>query len=449
MIHSRRQFLHNFILTAMSLIMKPTAFAAQTYPEKRTAQPICDLFRAVNGSPSENMKKVIELMGGIENLFGRDDVVVIKPNVQWWNQGAPNLLALKTFVELIMNRPGGFTGEVVIAENCHRGPKPWESAGWVHAFERNSDLNNITNMSELGSNLKKKYGAQYSTCYWINVSNGKKRIYSPADGEGYVYCDGTGGVPLLAYSNGVAGKENREVIMTYPIFRTDNDTIIDLKNGIWKYSAYTKQPLRFVNFAALNHHSTYCGATSAIKNYLGVSDLSGGPDPSKDGKLTDKYYNFHSFPYNKWEPGPEPGMLGAEIGMYLRTIRKADLNITTAEWIGLADRIDPPVVRTKAVIACTDPVALDYHTTKYLLYPNSKISVHDPDNKKGPLCQYLMKCGKEGGGIYNEEKVSVKSFDFMKQIFQEDKNLYITGKKLWGFKPKSIMKYIYMRYLLN
>jgi hypothetical protein len=44
--------------------------------------------------------------------------------------------------------------------------------------------------------------------------------------------------------------------------------------------------LKFVNFAALNHHSTYCGMTSTIKNYLGVSDLSGGPDPFNDGKLT-------------------------------------------------------------------------------------------------------------------------------------------------------------------
>jgi hypothetical protein len=42
--------------------------------------------------------------------------VVIKPNVQWWNQGAPNLLALKTFVDMIMDRPGGFSGEVIILQ---------------------------------------------------------------------------------------------------------------------------------------------------------------------------------------------------------------------------------------------------------------------------------------------------------------------------------------------
>ena len=140
----------------------------------------------------------------------------------------------------------------------------------------------------------------------------------------------------------------------------------------------TMSRLKFINFAALNHHSTYCGFTSLIKNYLGVSDLSGGPDPSNGGKLTDRYYNFHSFPFNKWAPGPQPGMIGAEVGVFLRTIRKADLNIVTAEWIGLADRIDPPVVRTRTILASTDPVALDYHSAKYVLYPNSLITFSRP-----------------------------------------------------------------------
>ena len=82
------------------------------------------IYRSMNGSPSENLTKVVELMGGIKKIIGSDDVILIKPNVQWWNQGAPNLAALKTFVDLIMERPGGFRGEVVIAENCHRGSSP-------------------------------------------------------------------------------------------------------------------------------------------------------------------------------------------------------------------------------------------------------------------------------------------------------------------------------------
>jgi hypothetical protein len=84
-------------------------------------------------------------------------VVVIKPNVQWWNQGTPNLSALKRFVDLTMNRPGGFDGEVVLAENCHRGSKPWKHAGWTAQFTINSDLNRINNFNDLSQHLKKNY----------------------------------------------------------------------------------------------------------------------------------------------------------------------------------------------------------------------------------------------------------------------------------------------------
>ena len=404
--------------------------------------------RAVNGKPDENLQKVIEMIGGIERVVGEDDVVVIKPNVQWWNQGAPNLSALKAFVDMIMDRPGGFNGEVVIAENCHRGPRPWESlsSGWAGNFERNSDLKNIHNMNDLSGHLKKQYVKRFSACHWIDVGAGAKRVFGPKEENGYVYCDGTHGVPLFSLDNGSRGGDRRSVIMTYPVFMTGKGIVVDFKNGIWEKGTYTGQPLRFINFAALNHHSTYCGATSAVKNYLGITDLSGGPDPHSGGKLTDEYYNFHSFPYNKWAPGPAPGMLGAEIAAFMYGIRKADLNITTAEWVGLASRIHAPVVRPRAVLASTDPVAVDYHAAKYLLYPNSRLSIHNPDEAKSPVHQYLKKCAEYGGGVFDEKYVEVKSWDFTSRTLQGDSDLVMVGDKLWGANPKALLKYLYLRY---
>ena len=307
----------------------------------------------------------------------------------------------------------------------------------------------LNNFNDLGAHLKKKYGDKFSICHLINVDAGNKRVFGPEDGTGYVYCDGTGGVPLISFDNGARGDDFREVIMTYPIFKTDKGTLVDFKNGIWENGGYTDQPLKFINFAALNHHSTYCGATSAIKNYLGISDLSGGPDPHNNGKLTEKYYNFHSFPFNKWTPGPKPGMIGAEIGVFLNTIRKADLNITTAEWIGLVSRTEPPVAHTKAILASTDPIALDYHSTKYLLYPNSRISVHNPDDTKRPMYQYLVNCAEKGGGFFDEKYVDVKSYDLKTKIFQGDDDLVVMGEKTWGHDPKHLMKYLVLRYFMG
>jgi len=446
---SRRGFLKKIAVSGGLLALGPKAFAKVNPVKKKTEDARVTVYRALNGTPAENLTKVIEMLGGIEKIVGADDTVVIKPNVQWWNQGVPNLSALKTLIDLIMNRAGGFNGEVVIAENCHRGSEPWNStnSGWIRKFERNSDIQGIENYNDLCRHLKNKYEKIFSTYHWIRVSYGAKRVYGPSDGDGYVYCDGTGGVPLLRYDNGLTGEGYRATIMTYPVFTTDKGTITDFKNGIWSKGSYTGQPLRFINFAALNHHSTYCGATSAIKNYLGISDLSGGADPFNQGKLTGEYYNFHSFPFNKWSPGPKPGMLGAEIAVFMDTVRKADLNISTAEWIGIASRTEPPVAHTRTVLASKDPVALDYHATKYILYPNSKCSIHNPDDKNSPLHQYLAKCSEEGGGIFDERHVEVKSHDFTKNTLQQDDQLVVSGEKEWGWQPKMWAKYLALKSL--
>lgn len=443
---SRRDFLKEILLGSIVMLLPETA--RNVHPASRSPHGIqCRIYRAMNGSPSENLVKVIDMMGGIEKLIGHDDIVIIKPNVQWWNQGAPNLSALKAVVDLIMNRPGSFNGEVVIAENCHRGQYAATSmsSGWAPRFQVNSELPGVSNMNDLTDLLKKHYGNKFSTIHWLDVACGGKRVYGPADGNGYVYCDGTGGVPLLACDNGRTGQDHRSTIMTYPICITGRGTVVDFKNGIWAKGSYTGQPLRFINFSALNHHSTYCGVTSAVKNYMGVTDLSGGPDPHNNGRLTGNYYNFHSFPFDTWAPGPAAGMLGKEIGAFIKEIRKADLNITTAEWIGLSSRTDPPLAHTRAVLASTDPVALDYHGAKYIVYPNSRIRFHDPDHAKGPLSHYLKRCAEEYGGFFDEATVDVRSYDIENKRMQNDTELAIIAEKDWGRDLKPILKYLYLR----
>ncbi|MGA2531543.1 MAG: hypothetical protein ABSG19_00760 [Candidatus Aminicenantales bacterium] len=403
------------------------------------------VFRAVNGSPSENMEKVLAMMGGAERLFGDDDIVIIKPNLQWFNQGAPNIAAVEALITLIMEKRGGFKGEVVIAENVHRGSRPWETGGWHTDFDRNSDLPGIKSYNGLADRLKKAFGDRFSVCHLIDVGSGGKRVYSPPDGPGYVLCDGSGGIPLLAMDNGLPGLNKREVIMSYPIIRTDKGTIIDYRWGAWEKDSYTPQPVKFINCAALNHHSQFCGMTSSVKNYLGVSDLSGGSSPIGGGKLVDHYHNFHSFAFNWSKKGPVPGMLGAEVGYFLKTVRRPYLNITTAEFCGLIDRTNLPVAHTKAIAASTDPVALDFHMARYVLYPNSHVSVHDSEAPKSPTRQSLDQCARTGGYCIDEKYVEIKSFDFSTHSFQADKNWVIRAETQWGGDIKSLMKYAVFR----
>jgi hypothetical protein len=442
---SRRHFIKRMLLAGGLLTLRWNGIAAGTLRKTTVEEAQQLVYRGINGTPGENLLRVIDLMGGIEKVIGFADVVVVKPNVQWWNQGASNLAALSALVDLIMKRPGGFKGEVILAENCHRGSSPWRSEGWARSFDRNGDLLGISTMSGLASALKNRYGSRFSLRHWIDVGAGGKRVSGPWDGEGYVFCDGSRGAPLITCENGVEGPNRRVTIMTYPISRSDTGKMIDFKNGIWERGSYTGQPLRVVMFSALNYHSTYCGLTSTIKNYLGVTDLTGGPDPNAGGCLTGNYYNFHSFPFDKWAPGPKRGMLGKEVGIFMNTIRRADLNITTAEWVGLSSRTDPPVAQTRAVLASIDPVALDYHAAKYVLYPNSRLFIHSPDEPKSPVRHYLKECCDAGGGVLDESLVKVISYDFAKRGLQEDDELVVLGQKHWGTNARALLKYFVLR----
>ena len=440
----RREFLLGSLAAAASTVLRPSPLFAKRVEKTTGPDTTSTIFRSVGGSPEDNLEKVLEIGGGIARLVEENAVVVIKPNVQWWNQGAPHPGALRRLVDSIMSRPGGFAGEVVIAENCHRGAEPNKSAGWSRVFDRNS-VDGLRHMGDLVVELKKRYGNRFSVRHWIDVDAGAGRVFHAGEGTGYVYCDGTGGTPLLACGNDRHGEKKRRTIMTYPIFTTDRGAVIDFKHGVWKGGRYTDQPVRFINMAALNHHSTYCGMTSAIKNYLGVVDLSGGADPRRGGRLCGDYHNFHSFPFDHWGEGPQPGMLGRAVGTFMATVRRADLNITTAEWVGLASRVDPPVARTRAVLASADPVALDYHAAKYILFPHSGIRAHDPDWETGPLWNDLKECAAAMGGTLDETKVGVRSYDFIEKRFQADHEMVVPAAVTWGRDPKTLFKYAYLR----
>jgi hypothetical protein len=99
------------------------------------------------------------------------------------------------------------------------------------------------------------------------------------------------------------------------------------------------------------------------------------------------------------------------------------------------------------VCACTDPVALDYHTTKYILYPNSKTQLHNPDNTKGPLYHDLQKCSEQSGCTFDEQYIDIQSFDHSKMRLQKDNELVVRGEKTWGHDIKSLLKYFVMRLL--
>ena len=444
---SRRKFIQKVGKGAGMLAVAPIVWDSNSINKLTDISVISHIYLARDNGPEQNIEIIIDMMGGIENLIGTDDIIIIKTNAQHYNQGSPNLAAIKRFIELIIGIPA-FKGEIIIADNNHSNNWPWLHGAWHNIFEINSDIPNVHNLSDL-INLFQNQGYNHVTsCHWIDVDKGGRLVNDPADGDGYVYRTD------LVCDNGATGEDYRETIMTYPIFTSSYSGItIDFANGAYQNGDYTEQPVKFINFAGLCSHGSYTGATSAIKNYLGIADMSGGW--RQGGKLLDNYYNFHSFPFNDAGPGPVPGMLGREVGTFLKTIRAADLNITTAEWVGWEHRrkIDK-AEHTGTILASTDPLALDYYATKYVLYPagqanNSYLGEKlNPDREDLPLRQYLEKCHELGIGTLDEGEMevhtmphsSVQIISFIAQVIKNSVELICTIGTTTNFYGLEIQK---------
>jgi len=428
---SRRKFVYIIatISAALTLLFFKRRFFTVLMPSKtnqltgnhEVRYPVSEIFLAKNGAPQQNVTKVIDMMGGISCLIGTNDIVILKPNAQWWNQGRTNLEAMKGFIDLVLSIPS-FQGEIIIAENHHFMDESLSDSekdnirGWVHTGEINGEIEGINNnLNKLIEHFHKK-GFQNVTKYhwrdggpkrniWGNGQNGGI-VESPADGDGYVWTD-------IDYTfRGFLGFKKWKVKMTYPIFTSAYSGItIDFKNGAYSRDEnggchyLSEKPIRFINFSALNTHGKDTGITSSVKNYMGITDLSCG----FWGLKPEGYFNVHAcgerfFPYAKAGP----------LGYFMKNIRRADLNIVTAEWVGWGSRIDiKRATRMRTILASKDPIALDYYGAKHLLYPLSKKKWHDPDNSESSTRKFLQLALKTSGeGTLDERLMKINHFDF-------------------------------------
>jgi uncharacterized protein (DUF362 family) len=398
-----------------------------SWKEKNYSNMASQIFESKNGTPEQNMAKVIEMLGGIETIIGKHDIVILKPNAQQISHNMTNTNTIKGFIDQILGI-NGFSGEVIVAENHHGSLD--NSGGWT-TTQRNGDYN----LNELIAYYADRGIANVTKYHWRdagpvpNLSDNAQRgriVSGPEEGDGYVWCD-------EEYSY-----EGRRTRMTYPMFTSSYSGVtIDFKNGAWKKGKYTGQQVKFINISALRNHSN-AGVTATVKNYLGVVDLSCGYKGNKPAG----YYNFHYIAVD-WPSssilrksmkslitsnlirkqritrkianyvGPQNGALGGAVGHFMKTIRIADLNIIAAEYSGHEGRHKAPG-HTKIVLASTDPVALDYYAGKYLLLPlgGTRAQHNNPDNPRGTFHKYLKLCHEQGIGTIDEKKMVLHKFDF-------------------------------------
>jgi hypothetical protein len=169
------------------------------------------------------------------------------------------------------------------------------------------------------------------------------------------------------------------VKVSYPKFKTKYGTYISLKFGIWNNTTniYNSDKLKIINVPVLKSHSGY-GLTACIKHYMGVPSqtLTGTHSVIGDGALA----------------------------TIMVEVRSPILNILDAIWINpipMGNSGCGPATSysdssfTNVICASTDPVALDYWTSKHVMIPAtiqrgySGYSSLDPDTPSAVFHQYL------------------------------------------------------------
>lgn len=395
---------------------------------------ISRIYLVRNGAPQQNITKIIEMMGGIETIIKPTDIVVLKPNAQWWNQGTTNTDAMQGFIDLVLGIPN-FSGEIIIAENHQYDGD--NSRGW-DTDQRNGKFN----LNELVEHYQSRGYKNVTKYHWRVAgttalplegdAQGNSRVTGPEQGDGYVWLEDS-------FYLSPAG---RKCVMTYPVFTSSYSGItIDLKNGAWKDGTWLNNTnVRFINFSALNHHGLYCGVTASVKNLMGVVDMSCG----FPGDLPEGTYNTHHIGVSKLKELSRRRLVwriagtdifrrycyrnfhhtGGALGYFMKHVRMPDLNIITAERVGWGSRVDlAKSFQSKTILASQDPVALDYMAAREVLLsgtPPQETSsdgyryheLNNPDIKDGPFHKFLAETVKQGVGTLLTGKMQLITWEY-------------------------------------
>ena len=353
------------------------------------------IYVARNGTPVTNVQNVIALAGGIQRFIDYDDAVVLKPNGQWPNQGYTHTLCIKALIDLIINRPGGFGGEIIIAEHVHRDPTAALTGSYCWNMSAGNRLRNWPDMNYF--ELIQYYHS------WGILNVAAIPLYDSGSGD---FSAVSGPAALSSGRHGwvrasyTAASNGRKVRLSHPVLYSGfSGKWIDLKNGVWENGAYNGQKVKLIVLPTLNNHGSldaedYAGPTSAIKSHLGIVDFTGDSNTP---------YTLHSVGFNA---PVRPEALGESVGYLITRILSPAFYMTCAEYTGYGGRTGSTATQTKTVGLCTDPATLDYWMCKHVMFPCRTNQVFmNPDNDYN-LRKTLVGCRSMGLGTLNEAEIT-------------------------------------------
>jgi hypothetical protein len=402
-------------------------------PEKDKAA----LYVGKDAGPAANVDAALGKLGGLGKLIGVDDLVVIKVSAQWWNQGMTNVAATRRVIEHILEIPG-FKGEVVVFENTHfrfldkkdDDPTRGLTRAFTHPSVVNVDVPGWDKLGDLGPHFA-KLGAPVSMVGLVD--GGESSLagdpwYDPEHAHGVYGGDGRGPLEPGELRDGYfwdfdqvfSVRRSRvgsaRTPLTWPRFTSPKTgAVIDLRDGVFRREAgklvATGQKLRFINMTTGNEHGS-TGFTGATKSVMGIVDMSAGALGTHP--LARGYQSVHYFG-RTGRPNPENDptwRMAGPLAQWCARVRKPDLYITVAEWTAFIPKVGWDAsddmrhhaacrAQTKAVVAGTDPVAIDTYCVRNLLMPLGSKNAHehdldDPDSKVNCFLRYYREVARAG-----------------------------------------------------
>ena len=386
---TRRDFLRYSGVASSALTFSPfflerlTALAA-------AEPPLTRVYKVMNGADCfQSIAKLWQLLGGPTQYIGATDIVVIKGNAQWPNQGYTHTGCIKAVIDQILAIPG-FSGEIHICDNVQSGS--WYGSAGTGSRAHNWPDHNWESLAAVyRANGKPVATKRWANGPWRSISFPGTSVWNPANGEGWTRSFFT--------HNG------RNTYFSYPIFQSPltPGRMIDMKNGVWENGSYTGRQVKAIFMPTLNNHGygseDYAGVTSAIKSFFGATEIHSG-----DNAIWNGYYHIHSSSYTQ----SSAQTAGELAGRFINTMYAPVLYVTAAIWSGWDSRTGS-AAETKTVLACENPVTLDYVASRDVISPYAAWLNPDLNNNTR---KQIVGCNSQGIGTISPSMFEIVTYDF-------------------------------------
>ena len=385
---SRREFLRRFGIASGALTLSPY-FLDRMASVCEAAGAGVKVFQVRNGDCFQNTAKLWEMLGGPSRYIGPNDIVVIKGNAQWPNQGYTHTGCIKGVIDKILDIPK-FSGEVLICDNT-------QLYGSDERFGFDADVDHRThnwpnhNWNSLAAEYQTN-GKPVAVKRWRSDTN-YYTVHDPANGEGWTRSFFT--------------FHDYNTYFSCPILASPltPGRLIDMKNGVWEGGHYTGQKVKTIFMPTLNTHGEgtwnpdHTGVTSAIKSFFGATEIHDGVGGPWNG-----YYNVHPSSFGR----ARPDYAGELHARYMQNMYSPVLYITAAMWSGHYSRTGA-ATETKTVLACENPATLDYIACKHVISPYAPWLNPDDNNDTR---QQILGCIAGGVGTITPGAFELITYDF-------------------------------------